>query len=1058
MDASSLALASYIQRRADPLSSDSGSFSTPPPFLHQSAVVSIDNGNGIFVMGGYLLNKTTDGVNSIAPIPDQCLNLVYYFDSWNKTWSIPPAAQLPEGLCGHTATVYKDHIWIVGGTNNAVLQISTQPNLNEKIFAFNYKTNQWSTKLLSSPLATARYNHVAEVYEPTGNLFVFGGQLGFFSSINNLTMVALDTQIETLTTTELNSAWAASFPQPLQRTQASSFKISSFNMFTGTTNNVMFIYGGVNSSYTSTSASLNILSGQNSWLAIDMLYGVPAVGVDFIPYSRYTPPSRATSPTTIRQTRTASASSMQASATGLPPTPTPTSRFPWASGQVLTPEEMLTVYGPALNESSLIANFAFVFNTSMSASGTTERAYLYGGGLGDQMTNSFWALNTGVDGAWNWTRLVPSTDNGAGEIPVAAGAKGAVVRGELVFFIPYTSTSTKGGMMTYNPTSNSWTLVEPSMPVTGDLRPSTPYAGQFTLGPAYIAIIAVAGALVVGLSVFAGVQLHRRKRMMREASELKGKKPMRDGNDESGVGGLPIASSDATLANNNVGNPDGVYIQMQTISIPSDSSGSRAPSSLASGSQSRNTTPQGIHDNTAFLTASHTVPQSLPTNGSSTSLVSMGSSSHPSPPSAMLTMPPPTARLNSGNSGFVPPARTVTANLAPPRVQATFPAMPSLAAEDDDEVCLPSYEDVLIRRGAPRQTDGRQAEDIPSAEVVSNQAPGTNSPQPTTETQQQQQQQQQQLGGQRCIVMVAHIPVGKEEIELRVGDHITLTPSDPSLHSNSSFVRGLNHDSGRTGLFPRGNVVMLDSNGGRGVLPGVGAADISWWREQAMRFHPPAPGSKDSTPTPAGETTPLGNQQPPQLVHSNNSNGNLHSMTSPPTSIISPAQPITSPFAFTSPRSRSGVNLAALVSPVRPASPIQIQQPPIRSTTARLPFHMSDDDIPDALPVGAETGFDHIPDALPVSETDFDHIPLASSIPINNNGTNPPSNPPSLNGTPPSSFVGPLARSDSFPSGIIGPLAPVLRNSGNNSASRLAESRSLGDIGALLGSQQHRGP
>ncbi|KAJ3068290.1 hypothetical protein HDU98_008498, partial [Podochytrium sp. JEL0797] len=89
---------------------------------------------------------------------------------------------------------------------------------------------------------------------------------------------------------------------------------------------------------------------------------------------------------------------------------------------------------------------------------------------------------------------------------------------------------------------------------------------------------------------------------------------------------------------------------------------------------------------------------------------------------------------------------------------------------------------------------------------------------------------------QHAVVVGAHSPVGKDEIELRVGDHITLTP-DPTDTPHSSFTRGLNANSGRTGLFPRHCITLIDDPASIPSIITPLSTDISWWREQAIRFN-----------------------------------------------------------------------------------------------------------------------------------------------------------------------------------------------------------------------------
>ncbi|KAJ3128029.1 hypothetical protein HK101_005451, partial [Irineochytrium annulatum] len=94
-------------------------------------------------------------------------------------------------------------------------------------------------------------------------------------------------------------------------------------------------------------------------------------------------------------------------------------------------------------------------------------------------------------------------------------------------------------------------------------------------------------------------------------------------------------------------------------------------------------------------------------------------------------------------------------------------------------------------------------------------------------------------------VVIAHVPVGKEEIELRMGDVIGVFQRAEGEAATGSMARGYNFDSGRTGLFPSENFVSIPRSTSTHSLHDhnptgryAAAQDISWWRRQAaLAFH-----------------------------------------------------------------------------------------------------------------------------------------------------------------------------------------------------------------------------
>jgi hypothetical protein len=307
--------------------------------------------------------------------------------------------------------------------------------LNDKVYAFNYKSKVWSTKAVSIPSATSRYNHVAEVNEFTGTLYIFGGQVAYFQSINNLSSLQLEPTWDTLTATDVTSTWTAAasttglyYPPPIARTQAGSIKLYSSNV----TGNIplMVIYGGLNSTYTSTSASLKVISGSDSWLALDLATGRPANPniANFIPFGKFAPLPPQQQPLPVPTPTTVSVGGSLTLTASPTATQSPVS-FPVDPGSTILPDDFPAMYGPSYRDTSLVANFAFVANgTSIN----TTRAYLFGGGIGDQTTNGFWLMNAEMEGAWNWTQVTPTND----VAPKEASVRGVVLDSLILFFVP----------------------------------------------------------------------------------------------------------------------------------------------------------------------------------------------------------------------------------------------------------------------------------------------------------------------------------------------------------------------------------------------------------------------------------------------------------------------------------------------------------------------------------------------------------------------------------------------------------------------------------------------
>jgi hypothetical protein len=273
--------------------------------------------------------------------------------------------------------------------------------LNNKVYIFDLTSRSWLPAMsLSSDTATARYNHIAQFHEPTSRLILFGGQTSFFAIINTVIVI----QLTTLTTQNPSDLIPVkTFPldsTPESRTQANSIIFKS-----NQGHDIIFIYGGVNTSISEQSAELVPLLYNDSYFALDLFTNTPASPSivyfqSLQSYFQFGPPKPILKPTTTSNLPQTLTTSITAPSQEL---------ISAANTQVFKRETKSKrdsnngILGPAGSSSNTPKNFAFInFNSSKSA-------YFYGGwNTGRGKGSGLWMMNYGIDGAFNWTLVNPA--------------------------------------------------------------------------------------------------------------------------------------------------------------------------------------------------------------------------------------------------------------------------------------------------------------------------------------------------------------------------------------------------------------------------------------------------------------------------------------------------------------------------------------------------------------------------------------------------------------------------------------------------------------------------
>ncbi|KAI9335594.1 hypothetical protein DFJ73DRAFT_26889 [Zopfochytrium polystomum] len=461
---------------------------------------------------------------------------------------------------------------------------------------------------------------------------------------------------------------------------------------------------------------------------------------------------------------------------------------------------LAAIYGPASDPAAQPVRFGFT-----AAGPGTAAAYAFGGAFAGRAANppTLWRIDASTPGAWRWVNVTPpDPPNGNGSWDAAAlsleevlmhwvpGGAGGVV----VALLPYADEARVGGVVKYFEANASWAFVaaRPAL-----FSPVGPYSlhldeGILTsagrLPDAVVQAIAVgAAAVVAAIVAAAGVAVVRWRRRRKK----------------SRVAGAAAAPADA------VGRPKNAASATRTWRVDVAAALRKPMPALVAPARRRWDSPrQGPSSPPPPPPMPHspaaTTDRALPPLPQLTTPISPATDSHeqPDPPSADPPHSTPVA-APATPTPFSPPPRTVTLAVAAAS-GASVPAQ------------LPSYAEALGVDAALAATDaavGAEGVDVAAA------------------------------GRPRAVAVVvaAHVPVGKDEMELRVGDRVELMP-DPS-NAPTPFVRCHNLDSGRTGLVPRSCLLQPQLSGtttattsGAGGGGGGEAAEMAWWRAQAVGF------------------------------------------------------------------------------------------------------------------------------------------------------------------------------------------------------------------------------
>ncbi|KAI9343529.1 hypothetical protein BDR26DRAFT_858268 [Obelidium mucronatum] len=656
-------------------------------------------------------------------------------------------------------------------------------------------------------------------------------------------------------------------PAPQPRTQSSSASIlTNFN------HTIMLVYGGYTTSSTATSLSLSPLSGSNSVFAFDMTNQTIASSyiVQFRPSTAditratfdLTIPQPMPSPTltwnstlqispttTTTQTATASPTIVEDAPPRVYPT-LPPSYFSNIQDPI--------VMGPCFTDPINCLNFAFV--------GVQGGAYYYGGGQSNtSTTNQFWFLNTSVDGMWHWTNL-NSVNKNAKPMPAWWNVKGFSVAPDVLnFVLPFEDVAKTGGLIKYYLNNSTFDFLVSQQPNITDYyvqQPSQPQGVPFGTPTAIGLGLGVALVLATAISVVyyrRNQNARRRRRRQEPYSTVESHTPEPGGpvispllaprrsmfkmSTERGTSSTPLPkeprpSLEFDTSINAVEGAGGGGGSSSTLTDGIAMSTFNVTSSPVALPPPRNR----IIASWRVLTGAHPIvtPSSGPAarsisggNGRGPPSIESDGSIHNSSDVGNLVLG---GSLNSHSSGggggvvvvvdmFLLSSTSSSNNSSSSSsMRHQEQALETLAFSDllrepkDTMTCREGLQVAGPDDGAtatgppPTTTTTTPTNDVDGIEIVS---ANVVIPSPTTVENGTQQQPDKSL---QAIVISPHNPIGKDEIELRINDHISLTP-DPSDNPHSSFVRGLNLNSGRTGLFPRHFVVA-----GLGTVPGGGLA------------------------------------------------------------------------------------------------------------------------------------------------------------------------------------------------------------------------------------------
>ncbi|OQV17322.1 Multiple epidermal growth factor-like domains protein 8 [Hypsibius exemplaris] len=122
-----------------------------PRYFHASCVVEA----GIVIHGGFVQNADRMQIG----------NDVWLFNATTRTWMELPFLNTPR-LAGHTMTVVKDTVYVIGGADNS---------FSDAVYTFKITEWQWRVFPANGSRPPGVYGHSATYYPIRNAIFVFGG-------------------------------------------------------------------------------------------------------------------------------------------------------------------------------------------------------------------------------------------------------------------------------------------------------------------------------------------------------------------------------------------------------------------------------------------------------------------------------------------------------------------------------------------------------------------------------------------------------------------------------------------------------------------------------------------------------------------------------------------------------------------------------------------------------------------------------------------------------------------------------------------------------------------
>lgn len=143
----------------------------PPPLDSHSAVLYEDGTAAwMIVFGGFAIGHRS--------------NSVYSLNLSNEKWKMAHTTQAPRGRSNHSAIVYKDHMYIFGGTNDE------GEKMND-LWKLDLRTYAWEEIASTGEVPSSRSGHSAVVH--TDLMIVFGGMKDITKETNDMYTYNIDT-------------------------------------------------------------------------------------------------------------------------------------------------------------------------------------------------------------------------------------------------------------------------------------------------------------------------------------------------------------------------------------------------------------------------------------------------------------------------------------------------------------------------------------------------------------------------------------------------------------------------------------------------------------------------------------------------------------------------------------------------------------------------------------------------------------------------------------------------------------------------------------------------